>query len=75
MSLTLAAYRMETEVDFEAAGSWTLAETVVWAKKQFGDDVSTSFEGLRTYYVHAHVMYMYIHIHDILSHVHRLVSW
>eukprot|EP00731_Ephydatia_muelleri_P020879 Em0013g606a len=33
---------METEVDF---GSWTLVETVAWAKKAFGDDVSASFEG------------------------------
>ncbi|KAL5515074.1 hypothetical protein EMCRGX_G000192 [Ephydatia muelleri] len=32
---------METEVDF---GSWTLVETVAWAKKAFGDDVSASFE-------------------------------
>eukprot|EP00731_Ephydatia_muelleri_P034160 Em0049g7a len=32
---------METEVDF---GSWTLVETVAWAKKAFGDDVSDSFE-------------------------------
>eukprot|EP00731_Ephydatia_muelleri_P007975 Em0004g313a len=33
---------METEVDF---GSWTLVETVAWAKKAIGDDVSASFEG------------------------------
>ncbi|KAL5496464.1 hypothetical protein EMCRGX_G012756 [Ephydatia muelleri] len=32
---------METEVDF---GSWTLVETVAWAKKAIGDDVSASFE-------------------------------
>ena len=46
---TLAAYHdhMETEVDF---GSWTLVETVAWAKKAFGDDVSASFEGLRKCY-------------------------
>ena len=42
-------------------GSWTLVETVAWAKKAFGDDVSASFEGLRKCYdVHAHVMHMYI---------------
>ena len=63
---TLAAYHdhMETEVDF---GSWTLVETVAWAKKAFGDDVSASFEGLRKCYdVHAHVMHMYIcmHVHS-----------
>ena len=63
---TLAAYHdhMETEVDF---GSWTLVETVAWAKKAFGDYVSASFEGLRKCYdVHAHVMHMYIcmHVHS-----------
>ena len=63
---TLAAYHdhIETEVDF---GSWTLVETVAWAKKAFGDDVSASFEGLRKCYdVHAHVMHMYIcmHVHS-----------
>ena len=63
---TLAAYHdhMETEVDF---GSWTLVETVAWAKKAIGDDVSASFEGLRKCYdVHAHVMHMYIcmHVHS-----------
>ena len=48
-------------------GSWTLVETVAWAKKAFGDDVSASFEGLRKCYdVHAHVMHMYIcmHVHS-----------
>ena len=66
---TLAAYHdhMETEVDF---GSWTLVETVAWAKKAFGDDVSASFEGLRKCYdVHAHVMHMYIcmHVHSAVE--------
>ena len=49
-------------------GSWTLVETVAWAKKAFGDDVSASFEGLRKCYdVHAMLCIctyacMYIHI-------------
>ena len=64
---TLAAYHdhMETEVDF---GSWTLVETVAWAKKAFGDDVSASFEGCANVMMYMHMLCictyacMYIHI-------------